>query len=107
MDEPFGALDAFTRDQMNLELLRIWRGESEALTHQGAQGTRKTIIFITHSIPEAVFLSDKVGVLTARPSRLLKTYDIPFARPRTPDTIREKAFGEIVFDITEDIKSNF
>ena len=107
MDEPFGALDAFTRDQMNLELLRIWRGESEILTTAGSSGHRKTIVFITHSINEAVFLSDKVGVLSRRPSRLMKTYNIPFSRPRTPDIIRQSEFGEIVFEITEDIKSNF
>ena len=107
MDEPFGALDAFTRDQMNLELLRIWRGESEIFAANGGGGPRKTILFITHSISEAVFLSDRVGVLTRRPSRLMKSYDIPFPRPRTPDIIRQREFGEIVFAITEDIKSNF
>ena len=103
MDEPFGALDAFTRDQMNLELLRIWSGESAAVS--GKSGKKKTIIFITHSIQEAVFLSDRVVVLSARPSKMLKTYEIPFARPRSQDVLKEKRFGELVFEITDDIKA--
>ena len=72
MDEPFGALDAMTREKMNKELLRIWR---EA---------KKTIIFITHNIGEAVFLSDRVVVLTARPGTVREIVTIDFPRPRDP-----------------------
>ncbi|MCB0162129.1 MAG: ABC transporter ATP-binding protein, partial [Caldilineaceae bacterium] len=79
MDEPFGALDAMTRDDMNLELLRVW-GEAT-----GSEG-RKTILFVTHSIPEAVFLSDRVVVMSPRPGRIADIVDIDLPRPRSVET---------------------
>jgi NitT/TauT family transport system ATP-binding protein len=89
MDEPFGALDAMTRDEMNLELLRVW-GETRA-----AVGGRKTILFVTHSIPEAVFLADRVVVMTPRPGRIAADVRVDFARPRTVDTRASAEFGRV------------
>jgi NitT/TauT family transport system ATP-binding protein len=71
MDEPFGALDALTRDQLNLELQDIWMRSG------------KTIIFVTHSIAEAILLSDRVYVMAARPGRIVEVVDVDFPRPRT------------------------
>jgi NitT/TauT family transport system ATP-binding protein len=92
MDEPFGALDAMTRDEMNLELLRVW-GETQA--------TRKTIVFVTHSIPEAVFLADTVVVMTPRPGRVARTVAVPLPRPRTPATRALPEFGRLSLDVHE------
>lgn len=91
MDEPFGALDAFTRDEMNLLVEEIWLE------------TRKTIVFITHSIPEAVFLSDKVHVMSARPGRMAKTFTIDFPRPRALDITETREFFDVVNTIKAEI----
>src|SRR5713226_1994756 len=90
MDEPFGALDAMTRDEMNLELLRVWG--------QGS-GERKTIVFVTHSIPEAVFLADRVMVMTPRPGRLAAIVPVPLPRPRTVETRASLDFGALALQI--------
>lgn len=87
MDEPFGALDAMTREQMNLELQRIW-GES-----------LKTVLLITHSIPEAVFLGDRVVVMTPRPGRIARTIDVPIPRPRSIDAMGDPLFARLTGDI--------
>jgi NitT/TauT family transport system ATP-binding protein len=90
MDEPFGALDAFTREEMNRLVEEIWLE------------THTTIVFITHSIEEALFLSDRVVVLTQRPGRVLNEYEVPFARPRTLEVMA----GREVFDLTHRIKAD-
>jgi NitT/TauT family transport system ATP-binding protein len=82
MDEPFGALDALTREKMNLELLRIW---SEA---------RKTILFVTHGISEAVFLGTRVIVLTAGPARMADNFIVELPHPRTLDMKTHDVFGQ-------------
>ena len=93
MDEPFGALDAMTRDDMALELLRIW-GERDL-----AQTARKTVLFVTHSIPEAVFLSDRVVVMSPRPGRIAADLEIDLPRPRTVELRASEAFGRYSLDI--------
>jgi NitT/TauT family transport system ATP-binding protein len=82
MDEPFGALDAMTREHMNVELQRLWTAQ------------HKTILFITHSIPEAVFLADRVVVMTPRPGRIAEVLDIDLPRERTLDMMSTAPFGE-------------
>ena len=82
MDEPFGALDALTREKMNLELLQIW------------QKARKTILFVTHGISEAVFLGTRVVVLTAGPARMADNFAVDLAHPRTLDMKTHEKFGE-------------
>ena len=88
MDEPFGALDAFTREEMNRLLEEIWLD------------TRTTIVLITHSIEEAIFLSDRVVVLSPRPGRVANIHGVPFPRPRSLEIMSTKE----VFDLTNAIK---
>jgi NitT/TauT family transport system ATP-binding protein len=91
MDEPFGALDAMTREKMNLELQRIWFE------------TKKTVLFITHSIPEAVFLADRVLVMTERPGAIAALYDVPLPRPRSLSVMGDPRFVEL----TQTIRCHF
>ncbi|MCE1196657.1 ABC transporter ATP-binding protein [bacterium] len=92
MDEPFGALDAITRERLNSELLRIW------------EETGKTILFVTHGINEAVFLSDRVIVLSARPSRMIESLDIDLPRPRRQDVRVQPQFGAYALDIYKSLE---
>jgi NitT/TauT family transport system ATP-binding protein len=87
MDEPFGALDAFTRDEMNLLLQEIWLE------------TGKTIVFITHNIAEAVFLADRIMVMTPRPGRLANIFTIDLPRPRPLEVTAQPHFFELVAEI--------
>jgi NitT/TauT family transport system ATP-binding protein len=82
MDEPFGALDAMTREKLNVELLRIW------------QESKKTIVFVTHGITEAVFLGTRVIVLTAGPARMADNFLVDLPHPRTLDMKTSEKFGE-------------
>ncbi|MEO6033036.1 MAG: hypothetical protein ABIP61_14235, partial [Burkholderiaceae bacterium] len=104
MDEPFGALDAMTRDEMNLELLRIWgAGRIDAAGGAAAQGRRKTIVFVTHSIPEAVFLADRVVVMTPRPGRVAAIHSVPIERPRTMQSRVAPGFGQLTLQIYNEL----
>ena len=89
MDEPFGALDALTREQMRLDLEGLW------------MRTRKTVIFITHSIDEAALLADRVVVMSPRPGRIERIIDVGMARPRGFDGRKNPRFHEINDAITE------
>ena len=92
LDEPFGALDAVTRRSLNLELQRIW------------QQQRVTTVLVTHTVEEALFLADRVLVMTGRPGRILREVTVPFARPRTPETMRLEAFHRLVDDLTTSLQ---
>jgi NitT/TauT family transport system ATP-binding protein len=88
LDEPFGALDAVTRHSLNLELQRIW------------QRDRITTILVTHTVEEAIFLADRVLVMSGRPGRVVRELHGPFVRPRTVETTRLEEFHKIVDDLT-------
>jgi NitT/TauT family transport system ATP-binding protein len=89
MDEPFGALDEMTRERLNAELLRIW------------QASGSTIVFVTHSISEAVFLSTRVIVMSPRPGRISKIIPIDLGQPRTGATREDPRFFELATDVRE------
>ena len=89
MDEPFGALDEMTRERMNMELLRIW------------EASRSTVVFVTHSIAEAVFLSTRVVVMSPRPGRISNVITVDLPQPRTATTREEPRFFELVTDVRE------
>lgn len=97
MDEPFGALDALTRDRMGFELLRIWRSVGS------------TVLFVTHSVSEAILLSDRVVTLTPRPGRISSEYRIMFERPRSLDTRRQEEFvaleTKLLAELEGDVRS--
>jgi NitT/TauT family transport system ATP-binding protein len=92
MDEPFGALDAFTRDEMNLLIQQIW------------MDTQKTVVFVTHNITEAVFLADRVIVLSPRPGRIAHIFPVDLPRPRTIDQALEPPFIALVQQIKATIE---
>jgi NitT/TauT family transport system ATP-binding protein len=87
MDEPFGALDEMTRERLNLELLQIW------------ERSGSTVTFVTHSISEAVFLSTRVVVMSARPGRIVGIIDVDLPQPRTADTREEARFAELIREV--------
>jgi NitT/TauT family transport system ATP-binding protein len=89
MDEPFGALDEMTRERLNMELLRIW------------EQAGSTIVFVTHSIAEAVFLSTRVVVMSPRPGRIASVVPVDLGRPRTVETREEPRFFELVTEVRE------
>jgi NitT/TauT family transport system ATP-binding protein len=91
MDEPFGALDAFTRDEMNLLIQKLW------------METGKTIVFVTHNVSEAILLADRVVVLTPRPGRIAHVFDIDLPRPRTIEETYSPPFIEKIFEIKDTI----
>lgn len=93
MDEPFGALDAITRDQLNLEIQRIW-------LKQGC-----TVVFVTHSIPEAVFLGDRILLLSPRPGRIDTIVEVPFERPRPVSIQMEPEFQAIVHRLRDRLEA--
>ncbi len=93
MDEPFGALDEMTRERMNSEVLRIW------------QQTGTTVVFVTHSIPEAVFLSTRVVVMSARPGRITRVVDVPLPHPRNEETREDPRYFQVVTEVREALRA--
>ncbi len=93
MDEPFGALDEMTRERMNDEVLRIW------------QQTRTTVVFVTHSIPEAVYLSSRVVVMSARPGRITRIVDVDLPRPRTDQSRETPRYFELITEVREALRA--
>jgi NitT/TauT family transport system ATP-binding protein len=93
MDEPFGALDEMTRERMNDEVLRIW------------EQTGTTIVFVTHSIPEAVFLSSRVVVMSARPGRITKIVDVDLPRPRTDDGRYTERYFALITEVRDALRA--
>ena len=91
MDEPFGALDALTREHMNVELQRIWLE------------TRTTVVFVTHSIPEAIFLADRIVVMTPRPGTVKSEVAVEFPRPRGPDVFKREEFWKLAETLRTDL----
>ena len=94
MDEPFAALDEQTRMTMGDELLRIWAA------------TGKTVVFVTHSLTEAVYLADEVAVMSPRPGRIVDHLQVPLARPRTYEMLSGDAFGRLRDRIWRHIKKS-
>jgi NitT/TauT family transport system ATP-binding protein len=94
MDEPFGALDEMTRERMNSEVLSIW------------QRTGITVVFVTHSIPEAVFLSSRVAVMSARPGRVTKVVDVDLPRPRGLETRESPRYFNLITEVREALRGS-
>jgi NitT/TauT family transport system ATP-binding protein len=93
MDEPFSALDALTREEMSFELLQVWSSRP------------KTVLFVTHSIPEAVLLSDRIIVMSQRPGTVREVLDVPLPRPRSIDSLSNPAFNELANHIRRQLFS--
>jgi NitT/TauT family transport system ATP-binding protein len=95
MDEPFGALDAQTRELMQIELLGIW------------ERTRKTVVFVTHSVDEAIFLSQRIAVFSSHPGTIVQILDVPFAHPRSEGNVKlDPKFAELRFQIWEMLRGS-
>jgi NitT/TauT family transport system ATP-binding protein len=93
MDEPFGALDEIVRDKLNAQLLRLWAG------------TGKTVLFVTHSIPEAVFLSTRIVVMSPRPGRIIDVIEVDLPRGRTLELRETPAFLAVAHRVREGLRA--